>query len=74
MNRRPDHLTEREEEVLAAIRRSIIDRGEALSVRELGSVLGMSSSSSVAYHLRNLVARGALVRDGHSWRTCRLPR
>ncbi|WP_327188254.1 hypothetical protein [Streptomyces sp. NBC_01334] len=68
MNRRPQHLTAREEEILRAIRHSIRDRGEALSVRELG----LRSPASVAYHLANLEDRGALVRDGRSWQSCRL--
>ncbi|MCX5336491.1 hypothetical protein [Streptomyces sp. NBC_00140] len=74
MSRRPEHLTVREEQVLSQIRRSILDRGEALSVRELGAVLGLRSPASVVYHLQNLERRGALVRDGRSRRTCRVPR
>ncbi|MER5200967.1 LexA family protein [Streptomyces sp. NPDC002755] len=74
MNRRPEHLTLREEEILARIRRAIEDRGEALSVRELAREVGMSSPASVVYHLKNLEARGALMRDGRGWRTCRLLR
>ncbi|MEV6406062.1 hypothetical protein AB0M58_24355 [Streptomyces bobili] len=54
------------------IRRSIQDRGEAMSVRELAREVGMRSTASVAYHLANLEKRGALVRDGRSWQTCRL--
>ncbi|MER5602992.1 helix-turn-helix domain-containing protein [Streptomyces sp. NPDC002265] len=72
MRRRPEHLTEREEEILGHIRRAIVDRGEALSVRELGAALGLSSTSTVVYHLQNLEQRGALTRDGLGWRTCRL--
>ncbi|WP_406464700.1 hypothetical protein OH768_52585 [Streptomyces sp. NBC_01622] len=35
----------------------------------------MKSMSSVAYHLENLEReRGALMRDGRGWRTCRLVR
>nr|WP_206327723.1 hypothetical protein [Streptomyces sp. S3(2020)] len=67
-------MTEREEEILSRIRRSIADRGEGLSVRELGAAVGLSSTASVVYHLKNLELRGALVRDGRGWRTCRLPR
>ncbi|MGW7134327.1 LexA family protein [Streptomyces bobili] len=74
VNRRPAHLTAREEEILRVIRRSIQDRGEAMSVRELAREVGMRSTASVAYHLANLEKRGALVRDGRSWQTCRLTR
>ncbi|MEU9272744.1 hypothetical protein AB0E04_46270 [Streptomyces sp. NPDC048251] len=72
VNRRPQHLTAREEEILRAIRRSIQDRGEALSVRQLARETGLRSPASVAYHLANLEKRGALLRDGRSWQTCRL--
>ncbi|WP_405764582.1 hypothetical protein OHU34_03360 [Streptomyces sp. NBC_00080] len=64
--------TVREEEILRAIRHSIRDRGEALSVRQLAREHGLRSPASVAYHLVNLEERGALVRDGRSWQTCRL--
>ncbi|WP_310437470.1 helix-turn-helix domain-containing protein [Streptomyces sp. 3330] len=53
---------------------AIRERGEALSVRELAREVGMNSPASVVYHLRNLEERGALVRDGRDWRTCRLSR
>ncbi|MFD9394878.1 hypothetical protein ACFWBB_30360 [Streptomyces sp. NPDC060000] len=69
VNRRPQHLTAREEEILRAIRHSVQDRGEALSVRELARELGLRSPAPVAYHLEE---RGALVRDGRSWQSCRL--
>jgi SOS-response transcriptional repressor LexA len=74
VNRRPEHLTAREEQILSRIRHSILDRGEALSVRELGAALGLRSPASVVYHLRNLERSGALVRDGRNWSTCRLTR
>ncbi|MFE9684061.1 LexA family protein [Streptomyces sp. NPDC006285] len=72
MNRRPAYLTEREEQILSCIRQSIRDHGEGLAVAQLGAAVGLSSKSSVAYHLRNVEKRGVLVRDGHGWRTCRL--
>ncbi|WP_331739816.1 helix-turn-helix domain-containing protein (plasmid) [Streptomyces sp. NBC_00015] len=72
MNRRPQHLTAREEEILRAIRHSIQDCGEALSVRELAREIGLRSPASVVSHLANLEERGALVRDGRSWQTCHL--
>ncbi|MFF3208738.1 hypothetical protein [Streptomyces sp. NPDC002962] len=69
MNRRPQHLTAREEEILRAIRHSVQDRGEALSVRQLAREIGLRSPASVAYHLEE---RGALVRDGRGRQICRL--
>ncbi|MEU1519441.1 LexA family transcriptional regulator [Streptomyces sp. NPDC005811] len=72
MNRRAQHLTLREEEILPRIRGSVEGRGETLSVREPAA--GMSGTASVDYHLKDLERRGALVRDGRGWRSCRLPR
>ncbi|MET8031010.1 LexA family protein [Streptomyces avermitilis] len=74
MNRRPAHLTVREEQILACIRLSIAERGEGLTISEIGQAVGLRSKGPVAYHLRNLDERGALIRDGRSWRTCRLAR
>ena len=73
MSRRPEHLTEREEEILGCIRRWIAEHGERPSVRQIAAGVGFSSTPSVAYHLGNLdKQRGAQVRDGRGWRTCRL--
>ncbi|MFJ1536678.1 LexA family protein [Streptomyces mirabilis] len=74
MNRRPEHLTAREEQILRCIQRWIEERGEGPSVRQLADGIGLSSTASVAYHLGNLEERGALVRNGRGWRTCRLER
>lgn len=74
MNRRPAHLTMREEQILACIRLSIAERGEGPTISEIGQAVGLRSKGSVAYHLRNLEERGVLIRDGRSWRTCRLAR
>jgi SOS-response transcriptional repressor LexA len=68
-NRRPQHPTAREEEILRAIRHSIQDRGEALSVRQPAPERGLRSLASVACHLANLEELGALVRDGRSYRS-----
>ncbi|MFB9639646.1 LexA family protein [Streptomyces spiralis] len=43
MNRRPDHLTDREEQILRCIRRWIEDTGEGPSVRQLAHAVGMRS-------------------------------
>ncbi|MCW8102670.1 LexA family protein [Streptomyces tauricus] len=64
MNRRPAHLTEREEQILACIRQSIADSGEDVTTTEIGAAVGLRSKGTVAYHLRNLQERGALVRVG----------
>ncbi|MEV5012025.1 hypothetical protein [Streptomyces sp. NPDC055692] len=68
----PEHLSEREEEILRCIRRWIEDKGEGPSGRQLAHAVGMRSTASVAYHLANLERSGALIRDGRGWNTCRL--
>ncbi|MEU0602223.1 hypothetical protein ABZ484_28915 [Streptomyces sp. NPDC006393] len=51
MNRRPDHLSEREEQILRCIRRRIEEEGEGHSVRQLAHAVGMRSTASVAHRL-----------------------
>ncbi|MFJ9026677.1 hypothetical protein ACIRPU_43095 [Streptomyces sp. NPDC102259] len=41
-------------------------------MRELARELGLRSPASVVYHRANLEERGALVRDGRRWQSCRL--
>lgn len=60
MNRRPEHLTVRQEEILPQIRRSTVDRGEALPVRGLGEAVGLRCTASVAFRLKNLEQSGVL--------------
>lgn len=45
------------------IRRYITQNGYAPAISEMGAALGLSSSSSVAYHLRRLVEVGLIERD-----------
>ncbi|RSO42015.1 hypothetical protein DMH15_12380 [Streptomyces sp. WAC 06725] len=65
-----DHLTERQRCILRCISEWIAEYGEAPSIREIGQQVGLSSSSSVAYHLARLEAAGAIKRVGHR-RSCR---
>ncbi|MER5917033.1 winged helix-turn-helix transcriptional regulator [Streptomyces sp. NPDC001982] len=67
-----DHLTERQEAVLACIREWIAETGEGPTVREIGQRVGLSSPSSVAYRLLRLEERGVIARSGRRWRSCRL--
>ncbi|MFI9588339.1 LexA family protein [Streptomyces sp. NPDC052236] len=61
-----NHLTERQERILACIREWIADHGQAPSVREIGRCVGLSSPSSVAYQLKRLEQRGAITRSGRT--------
>ena len=56
-------LTPRQQRVLATIKDSIEHRGYPPSMREIGSEVGLTSSSSVAHQLRVLEEKGFLKRD-----------
>lgn len=56
-------LSERQQQVLDYIRKTVAGRGYPPSVREIGEALGLSSPSTVHSHLTALVAAGALHRD-----------
>ncbi|MFB7531438.1 hypothetical protein ACFC0C_24965 [Streptomyces sp. NPDC056178] len=55
---------------LRTIRDWIAETGESPSVRQIGERVGLSSTSSVAYQLGRLGARGLISRAGHRWRSC----
>lgn len=59
----PLRVTDRQLEVLRAVRGWVIDRGRMPSVRELAATLSRSPST-VQQHLRALERRGYLERDG----------
>ncbi|HEX6151086.1 transcriptional repressor LexA [Nocardioides sp.] len=56
-------LTPRQQKVLATIKDSIEKRGYPPSMREIGSAVGLTSSSSVAHQLKTLEEKGYLKRD-----------
>ncbi|WP_426242163.1 transcriptional repressor LexA [Nocardioides sp. LHG3406-4] len=56
-------LTPRQQRVLATIKDSIEMRGYPPSMREIGEVVGLTSSSSVAHQLKTLEEKGFLKRD-----------
>ncbi|MFG3552597.1 hypothetical protein [Streptomyces sp. NPDC047725] len=58
-----DHLTDMQERILRCIREAIIDRGEAPTVAEICEQVGLRSLSSAHYQLRELEAKGAVVRE-----------
>src|SRR5699024_4771352 len=64
-----DDLTERQRKVLEAIRDWMRDHGYPPSVREIGTAVGLTSTSSVAYQLRVLERKGYLRKDPHRPRT-----
>jgi repressor LexA len=66
--------TERQQQILRALRMWIADHGEGPSVRQSGALVGLSSTSSVAYHLDRLDEQGLISRTGRRWRSVRLGR
>lgn len=56
-------LTARQQRVLTVIKDSLERRGYPPSMREIGELVGLTSSSSVAHQLRVLEEKGYLKRD-----------
>jgi len=72
----PDHvLTWRQRKILRAIRESVQERGYPPSLREIGDVVGLTSTASVGYQLSTLQRKGYLHRGMGRARTIevRLP-
>ncbi|MFI9824432.1 LexA family protein [Streptomyces sp. NPDC052013] len=66
-----EYLTDRQEEILRHIRLAITNRGIAPTVAELADLTGMQPSS-IHYQLRELEAKGAIVREPGRARGIRL--
>lgn len=56
-------LTPRQQRILNVLRESIEKRGYPPSIREIGNLVGLTSSSSVAHQLRVLEQKGFIRRD-----------
>ncbi|KQY56724.1 MULTISPECIES: transcriptional repressor LexA [unclassified Nocardioides] len=56
-------LTPRQQRILNTIRDSLERRGYPPSMREIGEVVGLTSSSSVSHQLKVLEAKGFIKRD-----------
>jgi repressor LexA len=61
----PPGITERQQNILVAIRDWIEHHGYSATVREIGAAVGLGSPSSVTYHLKALERRGLLRREPH---------
>lgn len=64
-------LTARQEQVLAYIRESIIERGYPPTLREIGAHMGIRSTNGVNDHLRALERKGYLSREDMKSRALR---
>ncbi|WP_291382886.1 transcriptional repressor LexA [Demequina sp.] len=58
-------VTDRQRRILEAIRDSVATRGYPPSMREIGDVVGLTSSSSVKHQLTALQTKGYLRQDPH---------
>src|SRR5690348_4085024 len=56
-------LTPRQQRILTTLRDAIEQRGYPPSIREIGDLVGLASSSSVAHQLRVLEQKGFIKRD-----------
>ncbi|KYK14299.1 LexA family protein [Streptomyces rochei] len=57
-----EYLTDTQEQILRVIRLAITDEGDAPTVAEIAEQVGLRPSS-VHYQLRELEAKGAIVRE-----------
>lgn len=57
---------------MAVIRAWLTEHGHGPTVREIGTRVGLSSTSSVAHQLAQLEERGLISRTGRDWSSCRL--
>ncbi|MGJ0848077.1 winged helix-turn-helix transcriptional regulator [Tissierella praeacuta] len=65
-------LNERELEILNAIVNYIKQNGYAPSVREIGKIVGLKSTSTVHTYLKSLESKGFIERKENSPRTLRV--
>lgn len=66
-------ITPLQERIVAYIRDTIADRGEAPTLEEIGLHFGMTSRASVHYHLKRCEQLGVIVREHGRHRGIRLP-
>lgn len=59
----PTVLSDRQRRILEVIQDAVVLRGYPPSIREIGDAVGLQSTSSVAYQLKELEKKGFLRRD-----------
>ena len=67
-----EKLNDKQKEIFEYIKEIISQRGIAPSVREIGSAVGLSSTSSVQYNLNVLEEAGYITRESNLKRTIRI--
>jgi repressor LexA len=69
---RIDYLTDLQERIRVYIHAAITERGEAPTLAEIGSAVGLGSRSAVHYQLTQMRLKGALTWEPHQARGIRL--
>ncbi|MCX4912787.1 LexA family transcriptional regulator [Streptomyces sp. NBC_00687] len=69
---RVDYLTARQERIVQCVRQWIAEHGEAPTLTEIGETVGLHSKSAVLYQLRQIEAKGSIVREPWRHRGIRL--
>ena len=64
VNKTRTELTERQEEVLRAIKNFILERGYSPTIRQLGEILHISNPSAVFKHVQSLERKGYVRKQG----------
>lgn len=65
-------LTDRQREVLDAIRDLTREKGKPPTIQELGKRVGYADPNSAQYIVERLIAAGRLTREAHQWRSLRI--
>lgn len=67
-----EKLTERQNDILKVIKKSIAEKGYPPTVREIGAEVGLSSTATIHFHLTKLEEKGYLKKDNSKNRTLEL--
>ncbi len=65
-------LSERQKEILDVIKKFISENGFPPTVREIGAIVGLSSSATTYFHLKKLIEKGYIKQDSSKNRTLEL--
>ncbi|MCI8588130.1 MAG: transcriptional repressor LexA [Bacilli bacterium] len=67
-----EKLTERQAEILKALKQIMAEKGYPPTVRELGEIVGLSSPATTQFHLNKLEEKGYIKKDNSKNRTIEL--
>lgn len=64
-----EELTSRQKDILDVIMKETATKGYPPTVREIGSILGLTSPATIHFHLKKLISKGYIKQDGTKNRT-----